>query len=433
MTTDVRHREMTLMLPRFYDDAPEAAAIMRASAEEVEDTRFKARELLAQFSAITATWGLSDWERVLELPPRPNSSAEARRMRILAKLRGTQPATIANMLAIINAHVPDKTASIVELPEPGVFDVVIPMQDLLTFSDLRSDVYTYKPAHLKVLYRLIDEIVLSQKISNRVDGTVKVQTTFNPWAFAGGFGDGAKRILLDGQYQLDGERHLNSFVKTNGPAYISDTRLVIQVLHDFGIHEVSIAPILDGEYRLDGQMLMQNDLQKVKVAVLQEAKIREKLSPKIAVDTTLAIATKSRMKTTSNPWAFAGGGFGSESIRLDGKYKLNADRFMNGYYNVDGPVYSVSKRFYVKAVNDFGTKVSVNQEIAMRCKERELIVLAPKQGLTTLCSLNGLSGVSTLNGANDLMGVISLNQAVFEHNGLFRVKKSGVTVEEVAV
>lgn len=145
---DVRHREMMLDLIRFYDDAPEADGIIYASAIEIEDVRFKARELLSQFTAVTATWGLSDWERVLELPPRPNSSAELRRSRILAKLRGTQPATLANMLAIINAHVPNSDAKLVELPEPGTITVELPLQNGIDFGAMYSDIYTYKPAHL---------------------------------------------------------------------------------------------------------------------------------------------------------------------------------------------------------------------------------------------------------------------------------------------
>lgn len=152
MTADVRHREMTLMLPRFYDDAPEAEAIMRASAEQVEDTRFKARDLMAQFSAVTATWGLSDWERVLELPPRPNSSEEVRRARILAKLRGTQPATLANMLAILNAHTVGRNNEIVEIPSPGVVKFLVDASENFSYGPLIDDIRTYIPAHLAIQF-----------------------------------------------------------------------------------------------------------------------------------------------------------------------------------------------------------------------------------------------------------------------------------------
>lgn len=143
-----RHRELMQMLPRFYDDAPEADAVMYADATEIERVRTDARDLLKQFTAVTATWGLSDWERVLELPPRPNSSDELRRARILAKLRGTQPATVANMLAIVNAHTLYNDAEIRELPEPGVVEFVINANHYVDMDDLRADIQTYIPAHL---------------------------------------------------------------------------------------------------------------------------------------------------------------------------------------------------------------------------------------------------------------------------------------------
>lgn len=158
MSTALRHRELMRMLPRFYDDAPEVDAIMQANASEIERTRTNARDLLSQITAATATWGLTDWERVLELPPRPNSSVELRRARILAKLRGTQPATIANMLAIINAHVPQQNASIIELPEPGVIDVEIPLQKDIKMSELSFDVNTYKPAHLEFVIIIVAKL-----------------------------------------------------------------------------------------------------------------------------------------------------------------------------------------------------------------------------------------------------------------------------------
>lgn len=145
---DDKHRELVEMIPRFYDDAPEADGILYADAVEVERARTDARELLAQLSATTATWGLSDWERVLELPPRPNSPPEIRRSRILTKLRGTAPATLANMLAIVNAHSSGKNTKLVELPSDGTIRIDIDASKAFDLRGLYDDVSTYIPAHL---------------------------------------------------------------------------------------------------------------------------------------------------------------------------------------------------------------------------------------------------------------------------------------------
>lgn len=106
---------------------------------------------------------------------------------------------------------------------------------------------------------------------------VQILTKSNPWAFAGiGQGDGAERVYLDGEYLLNGERALNSFVKSNGPAYDPHIRLSINVNHDFGVYEVNSLPSLDGEFNLDGEILLQNVEQLVKLAVLQDTKVRYK-------------------------------------------------------------------------------------------------------------------------------------------------------------
>lgn len=153
-------RDLIQMLPRFYDDAPEVDGIMNANSMEIERIRTQARDLLSQITVETATWGLSDWERVLELSPRPNEKTELRRARILAKMRGTTPATVANMLAIINAHVPNRNATIDELPEPGVIDVMIPVQNDIELDELNADLNIYKPAHLAFQISAILEDVI---------------------------------------------------------------------------------------------------------------------------------------------------------------------------------------------------------------------------------------------------------------------------------
>ncbi|ASN68108.1 hypothetical protein 8F11_73 [uncultured Caudovirales phage] len=150
---DLRHTELMQMLPRFYDDAPEADGILYADAIEIERTREKARDLLRQLTVTTATWGLSDWERVLELPPSPNSPNELRRARILAKLRGTAPATIANMLAIVNVHTTQNDSQIKELPEPGVVEFIINANNPYDYTELIKDIALYIPAHLA--YRVV--------------------------------------------------------------------------------------------------------------------------------------------------------------------------------------------------------------------------------------------------------------------------------------
>lgn len=142
-------RKLIDYVPNYYDELLESSELF--SAEDAEFARLNASidDLLLQFNVSTATWGLREWERILAITPKPNSSFESRRSRILAKLRGASPATVANMLAIINAHVPHKDATLTELSEPGVVVVNIPLQNGITLTELNSDIAMYKPAHLQ--------------------------------------------------------------------------------------------------------------------------------------------------------------------------------------------------------------------------------------------------------------------------------------------
>lgn len=149
------NRKLIDYVPPYYDELVESSELL--AAEDAEFARLNASidDTLRQFTVATATWGLREWERICGITPKPGSTHEERRSRILAKLRGAAPATLANMLAVINAHVPNKNAKLVELPEPGVIDLEIPLQSGIKFNELSSDLDTYKPAHLQFVITIV--------------------------------------------------------------------------------------------------------------------------------------------------------------------------------------------------------------------------------------------------------------------------------------
>ncbi|MCY9546771.1 putative phage tail protein [Lysinibacillus xylanilyticus] len=142
-------RKLIDYVPSYYDELLESSELLKVEDAEFMRLNASIDDLLLQFNASTATWGLREWERILAVSPKPNSSIESRRSQILAKLRGAAPATFVNMLAIINSHVPHKDATLTELPEPGVVIVNIPLQNGIALTELNTDIATYKPAHLQ--------------------------------------------------------------------------------------------------------------------------------------------------------------------------------------------------------------------------------------------------------------------------------------------
>lgn len=141
-------RDLIDALPRYYDDSPEVDAIMDANATELDRIRRNAHEVTDQFYVNSATHGLDDWERVLALSPRPNSTLSARRNRIIARLNGTAPATVAYLTAVINAHVADKSARIVEYNGEYRFEAEIPVDQLQDLGVIYREINDVKPAHL---------------------------------------------------------------------------------------------------------------------------------------------------------------------------------------------------------------------------------------------------------------------------------------------
>lgn len=90
-------------LPRYYGESPEADAIVSGQAYAIDFRKAEARGLLEQMSPISATWGIAYWERALSLPTVPTKPLEERRSLVIARLRGAQVATVANVKATAEA------------------------------------------------------------------------------------------------------------------------------------------------------------------------------------------------------------------------------------------------------------------------------------------------------------------------------------------
>ena len=138
-------------LPQFLQEDEHFKATLAACSTEHEKYRLLIDEITNQFYVETATWGLSDWERILDLKPDAGDSYEQRRNRILLYLQGRQISTVDFLERLSSRYVSGGSAHIVERNEQNIFNVCID-GDL---SKLRVDrkglhegLDIYKPAHL---------------------------------------------------------------------------------------------------------------------------------------------------------------------------------------------------------------------------------------------------------------------------------------------
>lgn len=143
--------DISKYLPEFVRGDPVLGQTLAIESKEHERQRMEIRDLLAQAFIETATWGLSDWERILDLKPDAGDSYEQRRNRILLYLQGRQISTVDFLERLSSRYVFGGSTHIVERNEQNIFNVCID-GDL---SKLRVDrkglhegLDIYKPAHL---------------------------------------------------------------------------------------------------------------------------------------------------------------------------------------------------------------------------------------------------------------------------------------------
>ena len=162
--------DISKYLPEFVRGDPVLGQTLAIESKEHERQRLEIRGLLAQAFIETATWGLADWERILDLKPDAGDNYEQRRNRILLKLQGRQVSTLDFMARLCARYTVDKAAEIEEHNEENRFRVYLHggTSDL---PGLREALETYKPAHLgyDICYTLYGDLFDDEYASDGSD------------------------------------------------------------------------------------------------------------------------------------------------------------------------------------------------------------------------------------------------------------------------
>lgn len=162
--------DISKYLPEFVRGDPVLRQALAIESKEHERQRLEIRDLLAQAFIDTATWGLTDWERILDLKPDAGDNYEQRRNRILLKLQGWQVSTLDFMARLCARYTVDKAAEIEEHNEENRFRVYLHggASDL---PGLREALETYKPAHLayNICYTLYRDLFDDEDVTDAGD------------------------------------------------------------------------------------------------------------------------------------------------------------------------------------------------------------------------------------------------------------------------
>ena len=159
--------DVNYYLPKFLAKDPAFAETQRTLSWEHEQYRLKIVDFAKQFHPQTATWGLNVWEEELGLPTDLNVDLELRRAKVMAKLLGASPMTVANTNKLVNLFTDDGRAYVDELPEPGIVKIILPSKSV-HLDELRSSLDEMLPAHWHIIFSISLRLTMTKKTANLI-------------------------------------------------------------------------------------------------------------------------------------------------------------------------------------------------------------------------------------------------------------------------
>ncbi|AEE95795.1 putative phage tail protein [Mahella australiensis] len=151
--TSIRGQEMRTYLPHYYETSRVMKSILQAEGMEFDKIRKALDEILNQFFARTATWGLDRWEEEVGLPIMPNQPEDERRDKIISRLRGYGTATVSVVKQVAESYDKGSINIIEGFPD---YTVIVQFVDTAgvppNLGDLMAAIRSVVPAHLEILY-----------------------------------------------------------------------------------------------------------------------------------------------------------------------------------------------------------------------------------------------------------------------------------------
>ena len=143
--------------------------------DEHEKLRLAILDVRDQFFVEIATWGLTDWERVLDISVKDGATIKDRRTQILLKLQGANVVSKAFIVKLINNFLNDASGTIVEHNKEYYFDVCFNNGSLFDWEGLQEAIEIYKPAHLGVKYFALQNVGSSIYVGGAVNNIEQIE------------------------------------------------------------------------------------------------------------------------------------------------------------------------------------------------------------------------------------------------------------------
>ncbi|GBF35486.1 phage-like element pbsx protein XkdT [Desulfocucumis palustris] len=151
--TSPRGKAMLANCPKYYETSRVFKSYLQAVGPELDQFKQGVKEILDQWFARTASWGLDRWEEELGLVNYVGKPDKQRQDRIVSKIRGVGMVTIQLVKAACEAY----DGGAVEVTEqPELYQFTVKFVDTYgippNLEDLKNAIEDIKPAHLAVSY-----------------------------------------------------------------------------------------------------------------------------------------------------------------------------------------------------------------------------------------------------------------------------------------
>lgn len=145
--------DISRYLPKFLAKDKVMLHALTACSTQHEKQRLILDDLSNQFFVQTATWGLAEWEELVDIAPQDGADIESRRAAVLLRLKKPPSVTVTFLENLINQYIADKSGTVTDHPETYTADFNIPLLDKESMAGVTRDVRIYIPAHIGAVYK----------------------------------------------------------------------------------------------------------------------------------------------------------------------------------------------------------------------------------------------------------------------------------------
>lgn len=153
--TTITGKEMLESVTPIYNEDDYALSIFEANGRIMDGIRVVIEQTRDQIFPQRATWTLGYWEEMLGIKTKKNLTDLERVQKVLFELNKYFPITRNRMEQIVNVHIQNKDARVIEDRGEYSFTIQIPSENLVITADIHKDVEEAKPAHLAYLISVL--------------------------------------------------------------------------------------------------------------------------------------------------------------------------------------------------------------------------------------------------------------------------------------